>query len=127
MSDCIIWTRGLFASGYGRQWVAGTWRRAHIVAYEAARGPIRELARRAGYVCADRIPELTWPAARLVLLPPGAEWWLQCHAMGHWLAYQVRGVDDPAKSERLAQRAEGPSWLTRLFGRRDPWEGKTWT
>lgn len=88
---------------------------------------IRALAERASYVCADRVLELTYPKARLIILPPGFPWWTACHAMGHWLAYVVSGVDgDTWHSESLARQAEGPGWLARLFGRRDPWTGPTW-
>lgn len=38
-SDCILWT-GAASLGYGYVWHLGQRRRAHIVAYELAKGPI---------------------------------------------------------------------------------------
>lgn len=40
MTPCVVWQKGLFKSGYGRVWINGKHRRAHIVSYEAVYGPV---------------------------------------------------------------------------------------
>jgi len=58
------------------------------------------------------------------LVPHLDDFALLCHEAGHWLAWHARGVELASpESERLANRAEGPGWLARLFGMRDPWTG----
>jgi hypothetical protein len=40
LGPCHLWTGGKDAKGYGIAWITGRTRRAHIVAYEWARGPV---------------------------------------------------------------------------------------
>lgn len=63
---------------------------------------------------------LTWAGGTMVA---GVEdQTLLAHEAGHWLGHHRGGValSDWRASERLARRAEGPSWVARLFGATDP-------
>jgi hypothetical protein len=42
MTDCILWTKSCYPSGYGQRRVAGRQVLAHRYAYECARGPVPE-------------------------------------------------------------------------------------
>lgn len=99
-------------------WVVMLERPSRIQAYAASFGLV---------ALAGQIHEgLTWPGGSMV--PSLDDAALLCHEGGHWLGHHRLGVScvDPATwraSERLARRAEGPGWIARLFGARDPWAG----